>query len=355
MKVIHNQAEFDSMFVTNLSTLPQNEIIRILPIKDGYNVNAPIVITKSNVIIQGYGKVRPKLKYVGANLTKQAGILTFVGTVGAELENIIVEGLELDGVNKSAINLYGIHCVYCGLAQTTGLTNGGYDASTVGKDKVNKIGMIIKKCIFKNVTRSGIAMLASSNTRIENNVLKNNINHGIELYNCSSYVVIRNRMQNNGQYGIWLSTVGNSLINNNIFSDNADLGVGFVNFCKNNTVTGNILQNNINCGMRMHSTENNTVIGNVILDNGYGVYIEASSNNNTLTGNTFQNNKTIGISQNATSANNVIEANTITQATSAHIDSSGNYALILGNIMTGTGTGITMSGTGSKQVDNVKV
>lgn len=330
---IRNQAEFDAVFVTGIANLPQNEIIRIIPIPQGYEVKAPIVITKSNVIIQGYGVVRPIIK----------GQFRVIGIANTELENIIVECLDV----------YGIYAEYCGKAQTTGLPGGGYDALTVGKDKINKIGIIIKDCWVKEEHSQGIVIKYSANCKLSSCVVQKSGSPAIELLQSNNNLITGN-LSHDTVSGIIIDESNNNIIEGNTFSNSR---MGIYNFTGvQNIIINNIIQNNTEHGLFMLNAYRNSILGNIIQENGeYGIKLVGGNalSDNTITGNIIQSNGLGGISEES-NPKLVLMANTINQETGIHIKSVSANVLILGNVMTGAGTGLTMSGTGSKQVDNIK-
>ncbi|HZJ98445.1 MAG TPA: right-handed parallel beta-helix repeat-containing protein, partial [Tissierellaceae bacterium] len=143
---------------------------------------------------------------------------------------------------------HGIFIENCGFAQTTGLTSGTYsryDSSTVGIDKLNKIGVCIENCIIEDCLQYGIRLNTSSNNTITGNTVQNNSSEGIRLSPSSNNTITGNTIQNNGSQGIYLTSSSRNCITNNIVYQNNDVGIQ-LNSTGNdyNNIYGNISQSN---------------------------------------------------------------------------------------------------------------
>ena len=120
----------------------------------------------------------------------------------------------------------------------------------------------------------------------------------ILIRNSNVYFIIRNvTVYHSGagsqDAGIVLNSVNKGTLTNNSFSDNYN-GV-YIVYGNNNTLSENIVSNNIKNGIYLDSSNNNTVSGNTANINGdYGIRL-ASSFNNTVSGNTANNNGQFGI------------------------------------------------------------
>src|SRR5660397_32251 len=85
----------------------------------------------------------------------------------------------------------------------------------------------------------------------------------------------------------------------------------------NNTLSGNTVDSNYHIGISLSSSSNNTLIGNIVsstigrmMEDGYGIRLDSSSNNNKLIGNNVSNNYDYGISL-SSSGKNMLENNTM--------------------------------------------
>ena len=138
-------------------------------------------------------------------------------------------------------------------------------------------------------------------------------NYGIYLVSSSSdNTVTGNICNNNGNTGICLSSSNNNTMSGNTCNNNGTYGIDLDN-SNNNTVTGNTCNNNGPYGIRSgKSSSDNTISGNTCNNNVSGIYLN-NSNNSTITGNTCNNNETYGIylfSSGDNTINNTISGNT---------------------------------------------
>ena len=152
----------------------------------------------------------------------------------------------------------------------------------------------------------------------------------------------------NKNYGIYLrSNSNNNTITGNMCNDNSSYGI-YMNISDNNTITGNTCYNN-SSGIYMGSSDNSTIIGNACCDNNSsGIYISGS--NNTITGNTCYNNSS-GIYMSGTD-NNTITGNTCNDNNDygIYLSSSNNNNTITGNTCNNNNYGIFLSGSDNNPV-----
>ncbi len=76
----------------------------------------------------------------------------------------------------------------------------------------------------------------------------------------------------------------------------------------NNTISGNIISNNSDYGIRLSVSSNNTIFNNIIFNNGDGIYLKKSSNN-TISYNNVLNNDEDSISHISSTNNTIINNN----------------------------------------------
>jgi len=107
----------------------------------------------------------------------------------------------------------------------------------------------------------------------------------------------------------------------------------YLSSSSDNTVTGNICNNNSSDGIDLDSSSNNTITGNTCNNSYNGIYLVTSSNDNTITGNTCNNNNNNGIDLVTSSNNNTVTDNICNNNSSngIYIDSSNNNT-VTGNI-----------------------
>jgi len=106
------------------------------------------------------------------------------------------------------------------------------------------------------------------------------------VQNCHVY----NAGTGTNDAGIKLEKTFNGMISNNNCSDNGRRGILLINYCGNNTISGNIANDNSD-GIRLEEhSNNNTIMGNFVNDNSAGIYMEWWCDDNNITGNTAMDN-----------------------------------------------------------------
>lgn len=231
--------------------------------KEGaYNINAQIVINKSNVSIFGSGR---STILRGAN-----GIVLFY---------------------TDTKNYLSIRDLY--------FTNIGGQAPDEGIRLENSIGSFIESCWIDNMTGLGIGLVGTTT--------------GTTIRNCHIQVtgaaiglkgndgVIESCYLDGGQYGIFADWgadryrfIGNIIINSTI---RGVWGAGF-NDC---SFTANYIGESTNDGVLLQNSNRNTFTGNNIVNNGGdGIEIVAGCDRNLIVANTIYNNAGLAINDNGT-------------------------------------------------------
>jgi len=166
---------------------------------------------------------------------------------------------------------------------------------------------IIENIIFTN-TVEGIYLDHSSNIIIRNNTITGSLKSGIELDDSSFNIISNNIISNNGEYGlnIWHTSCVENFVSKNIITDNSEMGI--YDLGTKTTISENYIANNSRCGIFDVGTET-TISENYIANNGYGIDIWTDSN--TITSNIITNNINGGIIIDISNSNK-IENNTIT-------------------------------------------
>ena len=177
----------------------------------------------------------------------------------------------------------------------------------------------------------GISILYGMNNTISYNTISYNIAAGVYLYDCYNNTVFSNNLTHNSK-GIYLEGSNNTIISRNLIYSNQYGGIEFYDDCNNNTITNNTLTNNLN-GISFWNCMYNKITQNDVSDNlgsymanGYGIILN-SCKNNTISGNTINNNTRYGISL-SSSANNTIFLNKMFKC---GIGLSGSYESIKSN------------------------
>ena len=184
---------------------------------------------------------------------------------------------------------------------------------------------ILKRMFDSSVKEGVITLTGRSGCKIANLQIEGN--KGI-------YTISRN-------YGIYLeSSSNNNTITGNICNNNAD-GIR-IEFSNNNTITDNTCNNNSNYGIYLSdSSNNNTVTGNTCNNNSSGIHLFSSNISNTVTGNTCNNNN-YGIDLSG-SHNNAITGNTCNNNNRGINLSSSNINTVTGNTCNNNNYGIYLS------------
>jgi parallel beta-helix repeat protein len=159
-----------------------------------------------------------------------------------------------------------------------------------GENKTNTI-------IDGNHTGGIIRIEDAPNTRISGFTIQNSgdklkYDAGIDIESLNSNATIINNIIKNNHIGIRLEYTypeSTNTIKNNIITSNYD-GI-YVIWAYNNNIENNMIENNIDNGIKMERSEGSTIKRNMISDNGgCGIYMRAASNNNKLELNTIKNN-----------------------------------------------------------------
>jgi parallel beta-helix repeat protein len=177
-------------------------------------------------------------------------------------------------------------------------------------DYVNISGFFIE-----NGSSSGISLLNSTGSKIDNNRIEKNT-YGIKILNSNNAIIINNIVDNSDPDGIYLFKSSNNTINNNICLNSFSTGIRIYDNSKFNVITENNCSFN-NYGIKLSTESNNNRVNNnrVFYNDisafdatGIGIY---SSYNNTLNNNTISNNK-YGVAISATlPGSNVVINSTI--------------------------------------------
>ena len=118
---------------------------------------------------------------------------------------------------------------------------------------------------------------------------------GLEIVECKN-VTIRNLIIKEFTRGIRFTNSSDCIVHHNILVNNSiGLEMGYVDeiYSNNNTVSGNIIKENGNAGIRLIYGSSNTISGNVITENDEGVSVWGTSGNNIVWNNITSNNRGI--------------------------------------------------------------
>ena len=171
-------------------------------------------------------------------------------------------------------------------------------------------GISLRGCINNTIsgnllTKSGLQVRGSVEELGSLNIDTTNLVNGKPLYYYTNETNLGpNNFTNAGQ--VILVNVVDSLISNLNIIDSL-VGISLM-YCNNNTISGNIVNNNMG-GISLMYCNNNTISGNIANNNmgGIGLY---NSNNNTISGNTVNHNTDLGIYL-YSSDYNIVSGNTL--------------------------------------------
>ena len=143
----------------------------------------------------------------------------------------------------------------------------------------------------------GIYLRYSDSSTVANNTCNNNYWKGIDLEDSGSSIVANNTCNNNYYGGIFLWFSGSSTVSNNRCNNNNNNYGIMLMFSGSSTIINNTCNNNYR-GIKLSSSDFCVVTYNLLQENeGYGIYIESSSDNNHIHHNTFLDNNLVGTSQ----------------------------------------------------------
>lgn len=267
----------------------------------------PIKITVSNVTLKGSKKTT--LKCNGDY--SSSGIIDVRGTSTNILNNIIIDGLCIDGNYTSGSTAYrsvGVYCTYVGVAKVN-TTATAYDSTIYGNAQVNKTGISITNCNIYGTSGYMIYLLYTHNNIISNNNLAKSNSGGIYCNTSNFTNIINNIIKNSQAIGIYYTTGSNNIISNNYILNNNSNGVN-LNSINNSTISNNLIKNHNGTGMYLGSCNNNMFSGNIVQGQSTTGMQLASCNYNTITANNIRYNTNFGIYA-STSVGNIITGNVV--------------------------------------------
>ncbi len=240
--------------------------------------------------------------------------------------------LSMNSMNFCGISLYGslVEMVSHSIDKTNLVNNKPV------YDYANEIGLE-----SSNFTNAGQIILINCTNSI---ISELNISEGsgIYLYYCVNNTLSGN-IANNNQYGIYLWDSDNNTLSGNIACNNGDYGICLGWNCDNNTLSGNIANNNGNYGINLDfECVNNRILGNnVSYNNNLGISLSMDCDNNTLSGNTASNNNFYGIYLWG-SDNNTLSGNTVNSNYRGIYLEYSNYNTLSGNTVNSNYKGINL-------------
>jgi parallel beta-helix repeat protein len=143
--------------------------------------------------------------------------------------------------------------------------------------------LVNNTCISNNYDGIQLRYYSTHNSVVGNN-LNNNRQNGIYVSYSDNNLISENTANNNTAYGLFLYFSGNNSISGNLFTHIGSSYFMYLYHGDNNNITKNILISNTAHGgcLRVSFSNNNTIIGNIINDNVDGCYDEDNSENTTF-------------------------------------------------------------------------
>ena len=258
--------------------------------------------------------------------------------------------------------------VACGFANNTG------NGLTINGTSPGSTGIIVDECVFTNNGSNGV-QISNDATIINftNSQIQFNSVNGVRSDPSSSRVIVDQCNVNDNGNGINFD--GNlNIVNGCVISSNTGFGIKVGD---EGLIVGNNISNNTSFGIDMQSDINNTVTGNIIHDNSdSGIRISGNTSLNTITGNTIFSNTNSGINMtgsgggNNTVSGNVIRGNSLrgirvnsddncitgnaiaSNPTGILIETGATDNLVVGNHTANSTTGITDNGTTTLVANN---
>jgi len=138
----------------------------------------------------------------------------------------------------------------------------------------------------------GILIENSNDSFILRNCTIYNLTYGIELDHVQNGRLVNNNCSFNW-YGIALFASENNTLSGNIVNNNTQVGTMLYE-SNNCTISGNTANYNDWNGIRLSESNNNSILENTVYNNFYGIDLE-DSDNNTISGNTVNNSIEVGI------------------------------------------------------------
>jgi parallel beta-helix repeat protein len=172
----------------------------------------------------------------------------------------------------------------------------------------------------------GITLTNISNVTINNMIIKN-FGWGVYLWSPFDCTLSGNTVTANNDNGIMLNnSPGNTLFGNNTLSGNNVVNDGYGIFLyasSNCTLSGNTVTANNAESIYLQSSSDCTLSGNTVANNEFGIYLYSSCDNNTLSGNNVKANKYDGITLDSSCDHNTLSGNTVT--------ANNGYGIVLTN------------------------
>jgi PGF-pre-PGF domain-containing protein len=191
-------------------------------------------------------------------------------------------------VNDNEANLNTNYGIYLENANSNNVSNNVASQNSKG---IVLQGSVSTQNTFSNNTLSyngdGIRFDNSSENNIINNIISSSSTYGICLVGSCNKNKLQNNTEQGNKIGIYLTTSTENVISQNAVFE-GDSGV-MLSLANNNTLSRNIIHDNINDAISLGSSESNNISGNNVSSNGNGIYMCPRSYYNYVYNNCFNN------------------------------------------------------------------
>jgi len=280
------------------------------------DVNACIVVKRSNIVIDGNG-------YALNGVYAPAPALNLTNVINVTISELTITGFG-----------WGI----CVESSHQNIISNNNLTQNEGSIWVNSsIGNTIISNTIANTVEAILLSYSNDNVFLGNNM--SDI-YGVYLEGSIDNIISENNINSSQSNGIMLTQSSNNTISLNTVENCNYCGILLIN-SSDNTISNNWLTSNDMGGIRLYSSWDNMISGNEISENSRGIDLAASTHN-TLSGNNVTSNVNAGISVGSAfvksvivgSNNNIISGNNIVKNTNG-IDAVGaNFTNIFGNNLT---------------------
>ncbi|UCF50003.1 MAG: right-handed parallel beta-helix repeat-containing protein [Thermoplasmatales archaeon] len=276
--------------------------------------------------------------------------------------NIVVFHSNNNTILNNDLSLCRFTCIGLEYSDTNTIIANNISNNYEGIELYNSNFNTIKGNKILNNRYEGVDLVDSNRNVISENIISSNYNNseGISFFDCYFNYISNNFISKNDD-GIRLHYSSfNEIYYNNISNNNKGLGLGY--HCNNNTIDSNYISSNYENGIQIYLlSKNNSISNNILSENIDGLYIY-NSENNIISNNSFFND---GLYITSESIENNVQNNEVNgkpliflkDESDVTIDTAGQIFLInCDNIniqnqdLSNTAIGVWMFGTNNSQI-----
>ncbi|MFX1508255.1 MAG: right-handed parallel beta-helix repeat-containing protein, partial [Promethearchaeota archaeon] len=345
---------------TNVSNLEQ-WLIDMNIVKNSFTPRGSIVITSNSqfeALFDGSGTLTDPYLIEGYYINDTSGpSISIHGTTAYfRISDNILNGLsttnygiDLQNVDNGIItnntiystNGNGINSLEC---SDINITDNFIHTNSKGIYLNNSNHMILLKNIIFNNT-FGLEINNTLNNTITNNRIYNNNHDAIRMWYSNNITIDSNTIYNTGASGLSINTAYDiKVLNNQFYENNYALHTYLFN---ESLISGNIIYNHSNQGMRFWTCITNTIFNNTIDNIGEdGIGLHSEANNNSIINNTISSCDLMGIRIEESVDNRIINNTAINNSEDGLWLGNSNLSYIEGNKITENGYSSNPGGNG---------